>query len=286
MRRWQLHISGLTMLQKCGAQFEFRYMRGIRKPPGVSLIVGTGTDAAITKDLQHKIDRAELLPDEQVKQIAAETVRREWNHDVMFDDEEKAQGAARVLGGAVDKAVRLASLHHGAIAPAVEPVSVQRSWSLDLDAFLVDRGLSGGIDLVGTIDVQDRPGLRDTKTSYKSPPNDAADTSDQLTAYALAVETIDGAAPDRVALDYLIDSKEPKTKTLESKRGEADFDALLNRVERAVRVIRSGSFAPTNPDNWWCSQKFCGYWEQCPFARRPVSVGVFDESLRINRKAD
>jgi len=36
-----------------------------------------------------------------------------------------------------------------------------------------------------------------------------------------------------------------------------------------LAAIKTGIFPPTNPDSWWCSEKWCGYWDDvCPFGRK------------------
>jgi hypothetical protein len=68
--------------------------------------------------------------------------------------------------------------------------------------------------------------------------------------------------------------KEMKLVTLESKRTAEDLPHLARRIQSAVQVMESGLFTPAPVDAWWCSKRFCGYWNICPYAARPVSVGA------------
>lgn len=151
-----------------------------------------------------------------------------------------------------------------------------------------------GMDLAGEIDVQESYGaddmpilvVRDTKTSGKSPSKSLmdgsdspgiADNSDQLSTYALATKVLDGKLPDLLALDYLVqtparhDLKYRPTKTV---RTDADIAVLLNRFANAVQVIRSGMFAPASPTWWGCSREWCGFWHECPMAKRPKLIQI------------
>jgi len=65
--------------------------------------------------------------------------------------------------------------------------------------------------------------------------------------------------------------------TIEAEPTVRDRIVVLERIERATKVIASGIFKPANPGDWCCSARWCGYWERCEFgARDAVSVGLID----------
>lgn len=166
-----------------------------------------------------------------------------------------------------------------------------------------------GIDLAGEIDVQEKyrtaadpsmrvvhipedmemaPGywidamtVRDTKTSGKSPSETSAEDSNQLVTYSFATLVLDKKIPDSVTLDYLVRTPArhdlkyvPRSTTVSMD----DINVLLFRFSRAVHAWhtakKTGAFLPANPDDWHCSEKFCGYWNMCPAAKRPKSTSV------------
>lgn len=266
-KRPQLHTTALNMA--CGEAFRRRYIEGEIIPPGIAIVVGIATDRAVSKNLEHKRDTRELLPVEAVADSARDSLNNVWDSSaVKLEPEELEIGLKAAKGQAVDKAVRLSVLHATDKAPEIEPTHIQRKWSLELPGY--------PMDLVGTIDIQEGShSIRDTKTTAKSPPAEAAEKSLQLTAYSLAVRVIDGAAPERVALDYLIDTKTPQAKTLEATRGAADYKALLARVETLTLAIERGVFLPVSPDHWQCSIKWCGYAPSCRFfVNRPKQFAM------------
>lgn len=147
-----------------------------------------------------------------------------------------------------------------------------------------------GMDFAGAQDIVEKGPhylvIRDTKTSTKSPSkslldgNDkpgVADDSDQLSGYATASLVVDGTLPDLMVLDYLVrtpgrhDLKYVPTKTA---RTMTDVQMFLNRFANAVQAYRSGVFVPAKSDWWGCSEKWCGYFSICPYAKRPASVLV------------
>lgn len=263
----------LAMLARCGEQYRRRYIEGHKVPPDVGLIVGRAVDSAVSENLEHKMGTGELLEAEAVQEAARDALHAGWSgEEIKLSDEEIELGPSKVRGQAVDKTVRLASLHHNRIAPQLEPTSVQRRWEVDM----ADAGYP--TTLVGIIDVEEDRILRDTKTSKKSPAKDQADKSEQLTLYALGVMVNDGTIPEKLTLDYLVDKANPEAKVLETTRTEEDFPPVLARIERALGVIEAGAFAPANPEtDWWCSPRWCGYWSTCPFVRRGATVSLSKE---------
>lgn len=269
--KFQLHVSGLNTLSKCGIQFEERYILGKRTPSSVSAAIGTAVDASVTTNLQEKIGSGLLLPEEQVKDIARDALLREWAASEVEESPEDAEdGIEFSRDKAIDRSVTLAGFHYENLAPIIKPTHVQRAWTLDI------RGLP--IQLAGTIDVQEGlDSINDTKTSAKSPVKTLADNSLQLTTYALAVKAHDGQIPKAVRLDYLVMTPkrgDTKLVQLQSSRTDKDFGPLLERVYQAHRQIESGIFTPAPPDAWWCSKKFCPFFSNCRFAVRPISVAA------------
>lgn len=273
-QKLQLHVSGLTMLSRCGEQFRRRYIEGERIAPAVAVIVGQGVHRSVERNMRARLEdphKAALLPLDEIYDVARDAVDRQWKDGVTLDEDEAARGAENVRGEAVDKAVRLSEAHHFHIAPQIRPTHVERPWVLDLKGY--------DFQLAGTIDLQTEhfadfgsDSIRDTKTTAKTPSGNPAQGSIQLTCYALAVKVSDGEIPEGVGLDYLIDLKRgPKAETYWSTRNDQDFRPFLDRVAVAHAAMERGIFMPANPDDWWCSAKYCGYHATCRYPRRPVS---------------
>lgn len=267
-----LSDSALNMLYRCGMQFYYRYREGRKIPPGIAQVVGRATDGSVSMDLQNKIDKGRLRRTDEVMDTARDGVNGAWQEGVRLVEDELKESAKKLKGEAVDQAVILSILHHDEIAPVIEPVQVQRFFRLELQGY--------PMDLTGRIDIEEAETIRDTKTSAKSPQEDEAHTSDQLTIYALGKKVTTGVLPKRLYLDYLIKTKTAKTLTLETERTEADFKRIFRLIERGIEVIDKGVFMP-NPSGWWCSNRWCGYWaDTCPFGRRKaVSVRVKEKLL-------
>lgn len=281
--KFQWHVTGLSMLAKCGAQFERRYMRGERLPPGMGAITGKGVDSAVNHNLDTRINTGKPAEEAEVLDLARDTVKAEWENGVAEDADYKRSGGRLAQGRAIDDAVRLAELHYRDVAPLLDPLAVQREWVID-DA-------ASGAQLVGTIDVLNRAKQRvqiiDTKTGKRSPNESVAYTSLQLTGYALALVVIDKEpAPVSVGLDYLVKTETAKYVPVRAERHLADFAHLAERLRRAEEIRKAGAFQPAPLDAWWCSADWCGYHSTCRFARKPKSVAVADVATAFQKSLE
>jgi hypothetical protein len=136
--------------------------------------------------------------------------------------------------------------------------------------------------LVGTLDVREagvQGAVRDLKTKGRKPVLEDAAASHQLDMYALLVAANHGAKPREVALDVLVGGKRGVSASTLRCDAAASFDPLLFYVERVARMIRAGVFVPvdaTGPSGWKCSEKWCGFYDECPMgrARRKVFRAV------------
>jgi hypothetical protein len=281
-----MHQTALELGSKCGIAYEYRYLRNVRTPTSVAAAVGWAVDKATNADLQHKLDKAELLPPEQVLEIARDAIVEQFsNQDVETTYEDREDGAALDRDSAIDASTDLAGFGHRNLAPTIfkdlpaEQCSVQKRFVLDVPNLDI---LGAPVQLVGTMDiVQGTRSIDDLKTTGKSPRSTMADESMQLTTYALADAVLRGqqgklAAPvEKVALHYLVRTPKKhdlKLVHLESTRRTEQFSPVLARLEALSRAINSGVFVPASPNDWYCSRKYCPYWEICPYALRPVSV--------------
>lgn len=260
--------SSINMIFGCGQQYYYRYIEGRKIPPAARMIVGRAVDQSSNIDLQEKLDGKELLPVEAVIDKARDTVIAEWDKEgVALDSEEAEKGIEAVKGEAIDSSVTLARLHHTDVAPAIEPSALQRKFELTIAGY--------DFSIIGYKDIEERGGasIRDTKTSRKSPSRLAVDESTQLDVYALHSYAAQGIEPE-VHLDYLVDLKTPKAVTISGRKTKADFPPVLERIAATDRAVKAGVFVPARADDWRCSERWCGYWNLCPYSRRPIQIAT------------
>ena len=271
MQKFQIHQSGLALASSCGEAFRRRYIEGERLPARSYQAVGSAVDRSVGANLGHKIETGELLPVEHVVDLARDQAAARLE-DFEPEPEELDEHGTRegVAGAIVDKSVRLARAHAEIAAPRIRPVDVAAQFVLDLEGY--------DFELAGEIDVVAEDGgcwIRDTKTAKKSPSAGTAAASIQLTTYALAEYSTTGALPVGLALDTVVDLKrETKVMCETTTRNLADFDPLLARIQALVEAMQAGIFMPANPADWRCSERYCGYFGTCAYARRPTTVST------------
>ncbi len=267
-----LSDSALKMLAKCGAQYMFRYIEGIKIPPGIAQVVGIATHKSVNADLNQKKEAGILLPNDEVEDRAAQAVKGTWQDGVTLTEQEKKEGLKKIKGQAIDDAVVLSKLHHAEMAPKIEPLELEKFFRIEMRGY--------PMDLTGRFDIKEVSGnLRDTKTSKRSPVQKDVDADDQLTIYALAENVVEGAhhedvakafavsnriKPRKLYMDYLVKTQKPKVVTVETRRQPEQMYRLFRMIEIAVKVHETGVFMP-NPNGWWCSKTYCGYWSRCPY---------------------
>jgi len=123
------------------------------------------------------------------------------------------------------------------------------------------------MDLSGRMDIEVPDGVIDTKTSAKAP--NAQDMrygsiANQLTTYVLAKKIETGKIAKNIRFDYLVKTKKEKYVPMVTERTQEDLDRLVRLLDRTIRDITEGHFMP-NPNGWWCSKSWCGYWDRCPY---------------------
>lgn len=247
-----LSPSRVNTFERCQLQYAYRYLEGIVKPPSVAAVIGTATHKSVEADLKHKFSEGELLPDDAVSDAARDAMENRWGE--IGDSEGMKKGEA------VDVTVGLAKLHHTDVAPEIEPVAIERAVGIQI---------STDIRMTGHIDVVVDSAIRDTKTIGKTPSAMKGDHFNQGQLYAIAVMVEDGELPTEISIDYLVKNKKPKAVSHTVKIDERTAQVALDRLALTSRVIanaiETGDFLPAPADSWTCSEKWCGYWNECPF---------------------
>lgn len=268
--RPHLSHSQLEMLGRCEMQWYFRYVLGIKVPPGVAAVIGKGTHGGVEGNLRRKMDWGTPMEGDEVKDTAADAFRRAWDKGrPVLSDRDLDEGQA------LDMAVSLAELHAREVAPQIEPIAIEQAFLIEIPQL--------PFDVMGVVDVETPTHVRDTKTKGKKPAKDAAARSLQLGLYHLRA-TLAGTPEKGVVFDYLIKTRERQYLPIEAHPTPDDHVGLMKRFELASASITSGIFKPANPQDWACSERFCGYWERCEFgSRKAVSVGLIDPTRLSTR---
>lgn len=273
----KISYSQLSEFGKCGYKYYLMYVDPdrIRPQKGLWAPLGSAVHHSIQKNLEAKMAGVELKNHDL-------RAREEYDRLVEHEDYEVPQGedASRAHSEARSMAIRLAELHAQKVAPAIFPYLVEVKFELPRDDYI----LVGVIDVVEKVGSPGDPGLgvpdlliyqiRDTKTSVKVPDKEAAERSLQLRLYADACREAEGVTPSFAVMDVLMKTNHPVHHQRVTAITDAELDVVGRRIEALLLARERGVFPPAPEGAWYCSKKHCGFWDSCPYALRPASVGL------------
>jgi hypothetical protein len=248
-----LSPSQISMWRRCPAQYEFRYVKGIISPPSVSLILGSAYHSALEENFKQKIQSQEDLPIDAVLSAYADSWDKQVKERVVKIEGEKAEfdtidWESEDPGKAKDKGVDLVAAYQIQMAPSIFPMEVE-----EMKVFNV-----GDVKIVVRIDlVTDTLRIIDHKTASKSRTQSEMEQELQPAAYGLAVG-------ETVPFDYhiAVKTKVPKIQVITVMKTVQDFAWFAKITTATANAIKSGIFPPIDT-GWYCSPKFCGYWQMC-----------------------
>lgn len=255
--------SQIEMYLRCPEQFRRRYIAGEKRPPSIHAHRGSGFHGGVERNYKQKILSREDLPVSDIVESAVAAFEERLESDgVSFSQEDESRGIKNVIGEAKDMTARMSQFWGKEVAPLYQPAMVEEKVTIALPG--------ATHDLMGIIDIATEDGeIRDMKTAAKAKPKDAADTSLQLTIYAVAYTAKTGKLPTKVALDTIVDSKSGvKYQPLESTRTVDDLKVLANKLNVVEKAIETDVFPPAPEGSWWCSERWCGYWHDCPYVNQ------------------
>ena len=243
-----LSPSAISMWLRCPRQYEYRYVKGQKRPPDGGLVAGVAFHNTAESALIVKRDEDRLVTGEEAADLARDEAEAGLEDAVL----EEGQTA----GSIKDKAARLSEAWAENMLPDQKPRHVEQSWEIMVD----------DVKVIGRVDMVDEDGIvKDWKTSSKAPPSPATLASNPQTGlYAEAT----GA--ESVTYAYIVDKKAgvdcvevpvPADLTAVSK------DLSKQLVVDVASAVRSGVF-PRNQTGWWCSPRWCGYYAECVGNRR------------------
>lgn len=251
----------IGMWYRCPQQVERRYFRGEIIPPGIAARRGSAVHKAAQINHQQKMVSHEDMPVDALQDAARDHYVKIVKEEGVFIPKDEIGATQKLLGDGLDAAVRLTKLYRESLAPTITPILVEEKLSLTMPEL--------SLPVEGIVDVLDEAfWLPDFKTADKSKRQEDADNSFQLTIYAALVNRKVGRWPSKISLEVLVNNKEPKHQHLETKRGPADFAALIPRIDIMLAQMNAGLFPPCDPGAWICTPKWCGYFLTCKYAKR------------------
>jgi CRISPR/Cas system-associated exonuclease Cas4 (RecB family) len=247
-----LSASSVGTFLRCGQQWYYAYVLGIKSPPSVKQTLGIAAHRAVEYNMRQKLDTFADIPLTDFK----DSFSSEYDMavgDVIEPEED--------VGKAKDSGIKLMTLHHKYVAPSIQPLWVEQPIQFNIN----DIPYSGQVDLVATNPREKtlKKMVRDTKTTARRPSGGAYFLN--MTGYAIGFREATGEVEDGVVLDYLVRTKVPQYVPIESG-GPVDDQSILrftNVITSVYDAISEGRFVPNGIYNNACS--YCGYNTICPY---------------------
>jgi len=251
--------SQFSMYRRCPRQFEYRYVLGMRQPPGIAMTQGTVIHAGAEATHRATIENGRPLSLEHAEAIVSDK----------FDS---VKEYIEDWGDAKPGKVKELTLHHFRVyhkqsIPLVRPKAVEEPFAVKV----------GTVPIVGFIDLIDEVMLdreNDTLAKGEGPlvtevVTDLKFTGRKWQAAKLRHDTqltlyahVKGIP--RVRIDFLLDQKSGtryvQERSLRTPRDAKNFEEDL---EECVDLIKKGIFPRCDPTTWACTPRFCGYYERC-----------------------
>lgn len=245
--------SAINTYLKCPLKWKRRYVDREYEPPSGAMILGSSIGAAEGFADQLVVDGEPRPSTEDVLDLyAAEFDERADRGDVDW--------AGENAGDIKDHGVLAVKAYERDIVPSIEPVSVEREFQLTFDG--VDWGFKGYLDLE-----EADGGVVDRKVRKSKLGQADADGDLQPTAYLLARRS-EGNPATGFRYHTLVKTKTPYAEIVPTARTDRQLDAFIDRLYQIAAEIHwrldADNWAGAVPGSWWCSHRFCGFYDSCP----------------------
>jgi len=246
----RLSFTQLNMFLRCPRQYHYRYVLGIRTPASGAMVQSRVWHETVERNYRQKIASHADLPLEDLQAFYAERFDEALRVEkVAFESDESA-------GALKDEGLAIVAAHHREIAPAVQPLLVEKSFRISL-------GADFPYELVGVWDLIEEGGIVcDNKAYAKTPSQQDLDRDLQMTIYSLAYRATFGELEQGLRVDAVLKHKTPKAVQLTTRRTNRDCQWLLGLIEEVAQAMEQQVFFP-NPNGWHCAPRFCGFWNRC-----------------------
>lgn len=234
--------SQIGMWLRCPKQWEYRYVQGLKVPPSGALIEGRCYHETLERNFKQKIVTREDMPLDD----CLDAFSLAWDASLL--EEEFIDWERGDPGRVKDEGIGLVKEYRLTTSPSVLPLKVEETHVSEV----------AGVKFVCIVDLEDVSlAVIDHKTSARKYIQDDVDKDIQASAAAFVL--------NRGIVFYnhvAVKTKTPQIQIVKTYRTRSDIDWWATMAAQVVAQMRTG-IAPPRPTGWWCSERFCGYYEQC-----------------------
>lgn len=235
-----ISVSQIEMFLRCGEQYRFRYIEGLKIPPTGALVQGSAYHAALATFFRDRLVMSEFSSFHKAAALDSfsDSFDCQAAYDVDWVDEKP--------GELKDQGIVLTQTYIEEVGWKIEPVTVEERKETTIN----------GINLVTVTDLVTPINIIDHKLKKR------AFSEDEL---AQDLQSITYGMVENLPLEFHVALKtaKPSIKIQRTpRRTEQDLLFFRELLERVRASIQAGNFIP-NPVGWHCGPRFCGYWNLC-----------------------
>lgn len=252
-----LSYSSLSLFWQCPEAFRLRYCGP--KPPNTTnsaLLTGVATHEAVAACAkQHMADPTIEFPATYIDDLVLQCVSKHWD-GFRPGDKELTLPLEILKSAVVRDASRAARYYVQNELPNRRPIAVETAFELTHPFW--------PIPVVGRLDLVEKDLVCDLKTSKRTPDQNAADDSDQLTLYALAYLAETNTIP-AVQLDFIVLTDRTHMLSRTSTRKMSDLQGMVERIavtQQAILQLLDNTQPGHAPAEKW-SPALRGKWGKC-----------------------
>lgn len=281
------HLSwtALSLFWSCPEAWRRQYLEpDAKRISTTSLVTGSVIHSVVEQYTIHRFRTLNSLPSVDVpeplpvKDLVRKYLTEEWPL-VKLTDEERMLPMESVFDGVGRTCERGAQIYIDNVLPETTPAGVETEFNLTHPSWN-GWSVKGYLDRV---ELAPRDLVCDIKTSKRTPEQNAADVSDQLTLYALAFYAETKRIPV-VQLDYIVLSARTHVLPRTSFRTIEDLQRMVERIAattRAIDALLTGNIAPLSPalrgTYGRCKPSTCGFYQDCPLGGGPADPNALSD---------
>ena len=230
-----LSYSSIRAYLKCGRKWKYRYIEKLQEEKSNALSFGGVWHEMLSAHLKTKQDLNEWWQETAIEKL-----------DLPLHD----------LGTKM--------LTSPDIVNTIQDLKVDHE-TIDMETSLTVPNVS--VPIIGYVDAIGVDGVPiDFKTSSSKWSQSNADSDLQPTFYlASLLQMGQVTLPAKFKYIVFVKTKKPYVQTLETTRTLKDVFALYGLIGDVWSAIQKEVYSPTDPANWWCGAKYCGFWGHCEY---------------------
>jgi RecB family exonuclease len=269
------HLSptSISMYIKCAKSFEFRYVDGLKSPPAVAMAEGSSHHEVLKFDNEGIMGGKSHIPAKKRLSLFVNSFEKSMPEIENWEGDTKDKVISR------GKAIIERYCSHVSSDPIVEVSLTEEKFEESISGVPI----VGIIDFIGRFSSMKGLSVWDYKFSNKAVIESELKHNLQLGLY-LVVKGGNSAG--------LIRNERKEKGNIQIAHttiSPANKKIVTETVVGVARGINAGSFPATEHGNWWCSEKWCGYWSKCRgcsrFQSKIIDMGDTKKPRTARKKA-